>query len=146
MLSLFMHSVIPHHHHDREECDTFGINGIADVHSFDDCAHDHASYNDIHNDLEHGGKEHSESDHDVDHDADEDTDHHSDHHSCLNCHFHADITVLTVLDFNFLLPDGIKIIAFKVENEVAYYLEPEVYNFSPEEHHFRRGPPTSFMG
>lgn len=129
MLSLFMHSIIPHHHHDHDECEVFDINGFTDVLSFVGDSHKH-----IHNSLDHEVEEHSESDC------------HSDHHSYLSCHFHSDITVISVLDFNFLLPEGIKIIAFKVENDVAYYLEPEIYNFSPEEHKFRRGPPTSFMG
>lgn len=138
MMSLFLHSVIPHHHHGHEECEVYDINGFAEVCSFEHCMHADASHNDIYHQY---GEEHMESDHDAKHSAD---DHH--HHSCLDCHFHADITVLTVLDFNFLLPEGIKIIAFKVENEIAYYLEPEIYNFSSEEHQFRRGPPNSFMG
>jgi hypothetical protein len=129
VLSLFMHSFVPHHHHDSEECEMFDINGISSTHLHSDFSDSH-----IHSGLNLFDDDHEDSDSD------------SDHHAYLNCHFHSDITVFSVFTINFLLPEGIRIITFQEENETEYLVFPQLYNFSLEEEHFRRGPPAYFMG
>lgn len=127
VLAFFMHCFMPHHHHDIDECGVYDINGISEIVDNDHHHHDYSEYDHHHDD-------------DCDHEED------SHHHSLLNCHIHTDLTSFQGFDFNFILPEGLKLIVYKVENEVIYYQNEDDYYFSPEDHKFRRGPPVYFMG